>query len=170
MGQISMLAARMVPLIALGSKYATRTARGVQQVATLAQTLVAQGGNLIATEVRVTDAAGKVIGRFRADLLVQLPNRVTAFLESKGIPWHLYGKGGNGWQTFMSQLQRQADAFADAQQTLGVVIQQRIITLSSKAPEGLEAAQAEIQELLATRYQQILWGVADFEKFLEKLQ
>ena len=173
MAQITVMAARLAPLAAVGSRYADRTLRGVQQVAALAQTLVAEGGALIANEIRIADAAGKVIGRFRADLIVELPNKVTALIESKGVPWYLYGKPG--WQTFVAQLLRQTEAFGRAQQTIGVQIQQRIIVFSSKAPEGLEAAQAELDKIVRSDaakvgYQEVLWGTQKFEAFLETLK
>jgi len=78
MGQITAMATRVLPGIAAGLKYADRIARGAERVLTLAETLVAEGGTLIANEMRVADAAGKVMGRFRADLIVELPNKVTA--------------------------------------------------------------------------------------------
>jgi len=85
------------------------------------------------------------------------------------VPWNHYNNP-TGWQSFITQLQRQSAAFAQAQQTLGVPIQQRIIVLSSKAPEAFHAAQQEILAILNENYQEVFWGNEEFETLLQGLQ
>jgi len=170
LGQMAVQAAKYSPVAGVLSRYASRMLNGIQNATTLAQTIVARGGDLIATEMRVADAAGKVIGRFRADLIVQLSNRVTALIESKGVRWDLFSRAGSGWSDYVAQLERQAVAFGNASQTVGVQIQQRIIVFSSSAPAGLKDAEAALLQLCEKAgYDKVFFGQQAFDRFLQGL-
>lgn len=161
------MAARYAGPAIILSRHAQRMVRGINQVQTLAQTVVAEGGELIAIEQRVYNGT-QVIGRFKSDLLVQLQNKVITLIESKGVPWHLFGT--SGWDSYIGQLQRQASAFGQTTTSAGVQIQQRIIVFASRAPEGLEMAENQLRVAIGRNYQEVIWGIHQFEQYLADIK
>ncbi|MDX1952958.1 MAG: hypothetical protein SFY81_12320 [Verrucomicrobiota bacterium] len=131
---------------------------------------MASGGDIVVWEdkvMRATQAGTKLIDKFKVDMVVRLPGKeVNTLIESKGVPWNLYGT--SGWKGFIEQLQRQATAFSQATQTeKGVTIGERIISFSTKVPQGLEKAGRELKVLMQKHYNQVLFGEQELQNFLD---
>ncbi len=88
-------------------------------------------------------------------------------VEGKGVPWWLFGRPG--WQSYLDQLTRQAQAFSQAVSTQGQAINERVIVFSSRAPAGLEKAWVEIQTKIAPYYGRVFSSQQEFEKWLDSL-
>jgi len=145
----------------------------LQTVQNIAQAAMARGSEILVWEQRLQNAAGDYIGRFKLDLVIQ---RVTGqgqtlntLVEGKGVPWNLT-RNAQAFEGYLTQLAKQAAAFARASQSAGVQIQERVIVFSSKIPPGLEEAAGRIQDTIAQYYSRggVLWGIEAFEQFLEK--
>lgn len=63
---------------------------------------------------------------------------------------------------------QQASAFKNATQTAGNVINERVITFSSKVPKGLEKARDDIYRVLGENYDHVR-GIDDFIAWVDKL-
>ncbi len=169
--QYGVLAARLAPAIAAGAKWAKNTLAGAQRVVNLAQTVVANGGDIVAYEDQVQRAIQggvQLIGKARLDLVVRLPGRdVNTLIESKGVPWNLWGT--SGWQGYIDQLVNQASKFAQANQAAnGATIGERVISFTTRIPPGLEEAGAALNGIMRTYYNQVLFGDQALQQFLSQ--
>jgi hypothetical protein len=148
---ITTLGTMAVPVIQRAPQVMNTVMRGGAFVNQLAATLMARGQVLIAHSSEIVDDLGQTIGRFRIDLLAQRATtagqQVNMMVEGKGVPWWLFGRPG--WQSYLDQLTRQAQAFSQAVSTQGQAINERVIVFSSRAPAGLEKAWVEIQTKIA---------------------
>jgi len=138
----------------------------------VAQRVVASGGDIVAWEERImraTQAGVQVIGRFKLDMVVKLPGRqVNTLIENKSVPWDLYVRHRDGWDSFLRALENQSKAFSQAiQSQSGVPIGERVIYFTSHIPQGLMEAAKEVEAKLAINYQFTLWGEKMLEEFLE---
>ncbi|MBE7500046.1 MAG: hypothetical protein HS113_06985 [Verrucomicrobiales bacterium] len=152
------------PAIAAANRALPTIIRGTARAMEVAQRVVASGGEILAWEspvmMRASQAGMQVIGRFKLDMIVRLPGKaINTLIESKGVPWDLYTRHPAGWQNVLNSLGRQSNAFGQAAQSQsGVVIEERMIYFTSRIPQGLEAAAAEVEAALANNYQAVLWG------------
>jgi RHS repeat-associated protein len=145
--------------------------RGLERMQQLLNILISRGQTLLAWEQRIVDASGNFIGRFRIDALVQRTSssgqQVNTMIESKGVRWDLAAANSNGWQSFLTQITRQGEAFSRATQTAdGVAIQERWIVFTSRIPPGLEERAADLITRLSPYYQRIFWGFQSLEEAL----
>lgn len=160
------------PAIVATHRYASTTIRGTARAMEVAQRVVASGGDIVAWEERImraTQAGVQVIGRFKLDMVVKLPGRqVNTLIESKSVPWDLYVRHRDGWDSFLRTLENQSKAFSQAiQSQSGVPIGERVIYFTSRIPQGLMEAAKEVEAKLANNYQFTLWGEKMLEEFLE---
>ncbi|MFZ2654222.1 MAG: hypothetical protein WAX69_04855 [Victivallales bacterium] len=151
-------------------RYWSRAIQGLQFVNNLATSAIAKGGEILQWEQRIQNQSGEFIGKFRIDLLLQRGsqngNMQNILVEGKGVPWYLFGKPG--WQTYLTQLSSQAEAFKKAAQAGTSAINQRVIVFSSKVPEGLEKAAEEVELTVKRNYDKVLWGEKAFEAWWEQ--
>jgi RHS repeat-associated protein len=151
-------------------RYWSRAIQGLQFVNNLATSAIAKGGEILQWEQRIQNQSGEFIGKFRIDLLLQRGSQngsmQNILVEGKGVPWYLFGKPG--WQTYLTQLSSQAEAFKKAAQAGTSAINQRVIVFSSKVPEGLEKAAEEVELTVKRNYDKVLWGEKAFEAWWEQ--
>ena len=155
------------PTIIIAKNNMSTVARGAAFVCNLGQQVISKGGTIITQGQRIANAAGEFIGRYKIDLLVRNNSR-NIMIEGKGVPWHLY-KSSTAWESYLRQLGQQANAFKNATQTAGNVINERVIVFSSKAPKGFEKATDDIYRVLGKTYDSILWSIDDFIVWVDKL-
>lgn len=155
------------PAIIVVKNNMSTVARGAAFVCNLGQQVISKGGTIIAQGQRIANAAGEFIGRYRIDLLVRNRTAKNIMIEGEGVPWHLY-KSATAWKSYLKQLEQQASAFKNATQTAGNVINERVITFSSKVPKGLEKARDDIYRVLGENYDHVR-GIDDFIAWVDKL-
>jgi hypothetical protein len=132
--------------------------------------VTARGGMILEIEQRVYQYQGQaleVLGRFRIDFLGRL-NNVNVLVEGKGVPWRALKYNPNYLNSFLDQLTRQTAAFSNATQAGSSVIQQRVIVLSSKAPEGFAEIEAKILQVVG-KYDKVFWSIEAFDGYLANL-
>ncbi len=152
---------------------AVSAAKGAQFVNNLAMQIVSRGNYLTAYEVPIRTAQGQQIGKHTLDLLIRrrvagTDKWVNTLVEGKGVPWQLYFQAPNGWQNYLVQLGKQAEANSRAMRAAGQVINDRIIVFSSPVAQRLKPAMMEIEAVVSKHYNKIIWGEKAFEEWIKK--